>query len=381
MANTVSIDQLRPELWQKKLFKNVMDDNFFSRFTGEGENNIVQSLSDLKKSRGDQVTVPLTAKLMGNGVVGDAEKEGNEESINAYYDTVAIDSWSTQVRLTGELDEQKNAYNMRDDAQNKLSVHLKEFIERQIFLKLGGVNNTTLTDVAGNIVGTRATWSNPPAQVPTADTGNGYGNRYLCADYTSGADSLAATDLITPELISRAKYKAMQKQANGLPKVNPLRIDGMEHYVMFIHPWQGFDLKNNATFAQAQREAGVRGNSNRIFSGALGMWDGVILYEHEYVPFLDVSAAGYNFNSADAGTIFGGGTVDCFRALLCGQQAAIMAQTNKSMKMVEKLFNYDSQVGYSTTFMGGIQKTTFTNGTTSLDYGVVAVDTSATSLV
>jgi len=374
MANTVSINALRPELWQKKLFKNVMDDNFFSRFTGESENNIIQSLPDLKKSKGDTVTVPLTARLSGNGVIGDAEKEGQEEAINAYSDAVAINSWSTQVRLTGELDEQKNAYNMRNDAQNKLSIHLKEFVERQNFLKLAGVNNVLLTDVAGNVIGTNYDWSNTAAYVPDADTAAGYGDRYLGADYTSGATSLAATDLLTPELISRAKYKAMQKQANGMPKVNPLRIDGREHYVMFIHPWQAFDLKNNATYAQAQREAQLRGSNNPIFSGALGMWDGVILYEHEYVPFLDVSVAGHSFRGEAVGTNF---AVDAFRAILCGQQAGIVAQTSKSMKMVEKLFNYDSQVGYSTTFMGGIQKTTFN----SLDYGVVAVDTAATALV
>ena len=47
------------------------------------------------------------------------------------------------------------------------------------------------------------------------------------------------------------------------------------------------------------------------------------------------------------------------------------------LKMVEKLFNYDDQVGFAATFMGGIQKITFN----SVDYGVVSVDTAATALV
>ena len=381
MSNTSSIAPLRPEIWQKELTANVMDDNFFSRFMGEGDNNIIYVKNDLKKSAGDTVTIPLTAKLSGNGVTGDNEAEGNEEAITSYYDQVAIDQIRQQVRLTGKLDEQMNAFNMREDAKNKLSMWLKEFIERQIFLKLAGVNNTSLTDVAGNVVGTRATWSNSPSRVPNADTTAGYGYRYLCADYTSGATSLAATDLLTPELISRAKYKAMQKQASGLPKVQPLRIDGGEHYVMFIHPWQAYDLKNNATFAQAQREAGVRGDSNRIFSGALGVWDGVILYQHEYVPFLDISVAGNNFYSASTGTDFA--AVDCFRALLCGQKAGCMVQTKDSMFMVEETFDYKNKVGYCTGLIGGIQKLTFANsaGTDVLDYGVVAVDTAATALV
>jgi N4-gp56 family major capsid protein len=143
---------------------------------------------------------------------------------------------------------------------------------------------------------------------------------------------------------------------------------------MFIHPWQAYDLKNNAVWSQAQREAGTRGDGNKIFTGALGMWDGVIIYEHEYVPFLDISVAGHNYELTGSGTDF---SADCFRALLCGQQAALFAQTTESFQMVEETFDYKNQVGYATALIGGIQKLTF-NG---LDYGVVSVDTAATALV
>lgn len=374
MANSISIDALRPEIWQKELTKNVMDNLYFKKFMGEGENNIVQVKNDLKKSPGDTITIPLTAKLSGNGITGDSELEGQEEAINAYSDAVAIDQIRNAVRLTGKLDEQKNVYNMRQDGKNKLSMWLQEFIERQIFLKLAGVNNTTITDVSGTVVSAQALWSNTPAQVPTADTAAGFGTRYLCADFTNGADSLATTDLLTPELISRARIKAGQKIASGGPRVNPIKIDGVNHYVMFIHPWQAFDLKNNATYAQAQREAQSRGSDNPIFTGALGVWDGVIVHEHEYVPFLDISVAGNNYFAAASGTDI---SADCFRAILCGQQAAVMAQTGESMKMVEETFDYQNKVGYATGLIGGIQKLTFN----SIDYGVVSVDTAATALV
>ncbi|MCP3684358.1 MAG: N4-gp56 family major capsid protein [bacterium] len=376
MGNTVSTDALRPELWGKEVWKNVIDGMYFTNngLMGTGENNVIQIMDNLKKSKGDTITVPLTAKLTGNGVNNDAELEGNEEKINPYSESINIAKKRFAVRLTGTLDEQKNAFNMRTDAKNKLSMRLQEFIEQQVFLKLGGVTNTTLTDVAGNVVGTDCAWSNTPAYVPDADTAAGYGDRYLGADYSSGATSLAAADQLSPELISRAKTKAMQKQSSGMPKVTPLRINGESHYVMFIHPWQAFDLKNNAVFAQAQREAQTRGRDNPIFTGALGIWDNVVIKVHEYVPFLDASVAGNSFRGAATGTDF---AVDAFRALLCGQQACVMAKAGSSDKMVEKLFNYDDQVGYAVSFMGGIQKIEFD----SKDYGVVAVDTAATALV
>ena len=206
-----------------------------------------------------------------------------------------------------------------------------------------------------------------------AETVLGYGERYLCSDYTGGTDNIAATDIITPELISRVRVKA--QLAN--PKIQPVKIDGKNHYVLFIHPWQAFDLKNNATFAQAQREAQQRGNDNPIFTGALGVWDGVIIHEHEYVPhILAATSTAMNFQAAASGTQFISG-VHVFRALLCGQQAAVFAQTGESMSMVEESFDYKNKVGYATGLIGGIQKIAFNNE----NYGVVHLDTSGTILV
>jgi len=372
MANTVSIDALRPEIWQKELFKDVMDNLYFTQngMMGKDENNIVFVKDDLTKQKGDTITLPLTTKLTGNGVSGDNELEGNEEAISAYSEAVVIDQKRFGVRLTGMLDEQKNAYDMRKDAKNKLSIRLQEFIERQMFLKLAGVTNTTLTDIAGDVVAADCAWSNTPDYIPDADTNAGYGNRYLCADYSAGATSLAATDLITPSLISRVKIKAKVAK----PKVLPLKINGKNYYVLFIHPYQAFDLKNNATFAQARREAEARGKENPIFTGALGIWDGVVIHEHEYVPWLDVSVAGNSFRGAASGTNF---AVDTCRALLCGRQAAVFAKAKNPNGWVEKSFDYKNKTGFATGLIGGIQKVMFN----SKEYGVVALDTAITSLV
>lgn len=372
VGNTVSIDAMRPEIWQKELFKDVMDNLYFTQnnMMGKDENNIIQIKDELKKEAGDTVTFGLTAKLSGNGVSGDDELEGNEEKINAYSESVVISQKRFGVRLTGILDEQKNAYDMRKDAKSKLSTRLQEFIERQFFLKLAGVTVGTLTDIAGTVISADYAWSNTPDAISATDSNAGYGARYLCADYSAGATSLATTDLLTPALISRARVKA----ATAAPKILPIRVGGKNYYVMFIHPWQAFDLKNNATFAQAQREAAARGAENPIFTGALGVWDGVIIHEHEYVPFLDISVVGHSFTATASGTDF---SADTFRALLCGRQAAGYAQAKNPNGWVEEKFDYKNKTGFATGIIGGIQKIMFN----SKEYGVIAVDTAATALV
>lgn len=370
MANTVSIDALRQEIWQKELFEDVMRGMYFTEkgMMGEDENNIVFVKNELTKSKGDTTTVGLTARMSGNGVSGDAELEGNEEAIAAYSEQILIDQKRFAVRLAGSLDEQKNAYDMRKDAKNKLAIRLQEFLEMQFFLKLGGVTNTTINDVNGVVVGADAAWSNTPDAIPNAHMAAGTGARYICAN-SGGGDALAATDLMTPELISKAKVKA--KMAN--PKIQPLRIKGENFYVMFIHPWQAYDLKNNATFSQARREAEIRGEKNPIFTGALGVWDGVIIHEHEYVPFLDVSVAGNNFSAAGSGEDF---AVDTFRAIFCGRQAVAYTPAKVKKGWVEKSFDYENKTGFATGIIAGLQKVMFN----SKEYGVIAIDTAATDL-
>jgi len=367
-GNTGSTAGLKSQGWAKDLHADAIDQLYFNQIgvMGKGDNYIVSIDDELSKVKGEKKTFGISYKLnSGKGTTGDSELEGNEKVLQDYSQDVAIDQIREAVRLKGSLEEQKTAYDMRMNAKSQLATWKAEMIERQIFFKLGGVNNTSLTDVNGVAVAELCAWSNAPAQVPAADTAAGTGDRYLCAD-SSGADSLASTDIITPQLISRAKKKAMLAS----PRIQPLKVNGKNYFVMFVHPNQAYDLYYNATFAQARREAEVRGKENPIFTGALGVWDGVVIHEHEYVPYLDISVAGHNFNSATVGTDF---SADCYRALLCGRQAVCYADCKNPKGWVEETFDYSNKVGFATGLIGGIQKTAFN----SLDYAVIAVDTAS----
>ena len=376
MANTASIAALRAQLWDKELFANTMAELYFTQkgMIGTGSDNIIQVKDDLTKAKGDRITFGIGYKLSGDGVTGDNELEGNEEAKNTYSDVVLIDQIRNAERLEGELDSQKAAYNTREEAVKDGKVWIAEFIEKQIFMKLGGVGTTTLQDVGDSVYSGRAAWSNTGDPVPNADEGAGVGARYLCAD-ASGLDAMAATDVLTTKLISKARVKA-ETSVVGRPRIRKIRVNGEQYYVMFIHPWQACDLKTNASdvWAQAQREAQVRGDKNPIFSGALGVWDGVIIHSSDFVP---VAQAATKFSSV-------GQTTACqsFRSLLCGAQAGLMANASPKGRgvaptfMVEKTFDYENKVGYAVGYIGGIQKATFN----SIDYGVVAVDTGATDL-
>lgn len=364
--NTVTIDALRQELWSKDLLDDVMRDVTNSmQFMGEGSNNIVQVSRELQKKKGDVETYGLVARLNGDGITGDDELEGNEESMNSYAEQVSIDQIRNAVRLKGKLDAQKVVYDQIKGARENLRIWMKEFLCRQIFLKLGGVTNTTLVDTNGIVVSARALWSNTPDFIPDADEAAGTGARYLCSE-TTGTDGMASNDTMTLDVVTKAA--AVARLAN--PQIQPLDIDGESIYVMYLHTLQARDIRLSSDWKTAQENAKIRGDKNPVFRGALGYWSNVLLLENEFVPWLDVSVSGNSFRGAATGTDC---AVDCARALLCGRQAVLYAEASNPEALIVGDFDYKNKEGVAAAFIGGLQKAMFN----SKEFGVIAVDTAA----
>lgn len=366
MANTATISALQQSLWSKDLLDDVMRDvKNVMQFVGDGPNNVVQISRDLATKKGSNETFGLVARLKNDGVTGDDELEGNEESMLSYDENVVIDQIRNAVRLKGKLDAQKVIYDQIASARENLRTWLKEFIIRQIFFKLGGVTNTTLTDTNGVVIGGRATWSNTPDYIPDADEAAGSGNRYLCAKST-GTDAIGVGDTLTLDLVTSAYTKA--KLTN--PQIQPLDLDGDSAYVMFVHPLSARDLRKSSDWKTAQEYAKVRSDKNPVFRGALGYWSNVLLIENEFVPWLDTVAAGNSFRGAATGT-------DCLvnisRNLLCGRQAVLMAEASNPEALVVETFDYKNKDGVAVSYIGGLQKAMFN----SKEFGVIAVDAAA----
>lgn len=366
MANTITIDALRQELWSKELLADVMRDvENVMRFMGEDQNSVVQVNRNLMKQKGDTETFGLVARLSGFGVTGDDELEGNEESMSSFSEQVLIDQIRNAVRLKGKLDAQKVVYDQIKVARENLRVWMKEFYIQQIFLKMGGVTNTTLVDVNGVVVGTRALWSNTPDFIPDADEAAGTGNRYRNVAKVSTA-SLTSGNILTLDTITEAATQATL--AN--PKLQRISGDGEDFYVMYVHPLSARDLRKSSDWKTAQENAKVRSDNNPVFRGALGFWSNVLLLENEFVPWLDVSVAGNSFRGAATGTDC---AVDVARNLLCGRQAVLVAEASNPEALVVEQFDYGNKDGVAASFIGGCQKPIFN----SKEFGVIAVDAAA----
>lgn len=334
MAQTQSISALRAKLWYKNLFADVQTMVFMDRFMGEGPNNPIQVCRDLTKGKGQYIEFGLSTKLSGDGVSGDDELEGNEEEILTYQTELAIDQLRHAVRLKGRMDEQKVAYNMRQDAKEKLKIWWAERIDRDIIAKLSGDTSKTF------------------ANTPTAPTSG----RVIYAGGAANENALTATMVMDTKVLDAAKEKALTVS----PKVRPIKMDnkqntGEAYYVVLMHPYQLTALRKDPVWNQAQREANSRGADNPILSGAAGIWNGMAIFQHELA---------YTFTN--------GGSVACARAILMGQQAAIFG-IGEDERWVEEEKDYKNKWGISAGRIFGTIKPVFN----SQDYGLITISTAA----
>ena len=316
--NQVNIPaNLVPKVWAKKVWHEGVKDSYFDKFTAMDGSNVVHQNKDLTNVKGDSVVFGLMMNLTGSGVEGNRQKlSGAEDTLNIYDFTVQTQLVRNAVSRF-EADDQKSQFDMLKEIKVVLKQWLSDWLDNKLISKLS---------------------YNPS---------NG---EVLYASAAGTQSSITANDKLTTTIISRAKRKAMMHA----PKVQPIKVDGMDKYIMLVHPWAARDLKDDPKWLAAQQNANVRGSKNPIFTGSLGEYDGVILYEYERVLSSNIGASSANV---------------C-QNLLLGKQAACFAVA-RPVKHIEQIDDYGNIAGNGIAFYSAVEKTKF-NG---LDYGIINVMT------
>ncbi|WP_209434547.1 DUF4043 family protein, partial [Klebsiella pneumoniae] len=77
---------------------------FIKKFLGSDEGAMIQRITELTKDeKGEKVLIHLVADLVGDGVIGDNNREGMEEEMMSYSQEITIDLISHQVLSKGKL--------------------------------------------------------------------------------------------------------------------------------------------------------------------------------------------------------------------------------------------------------------------------------------
>lgn len=339
-------DNLAVKLWSKKLAHEALKETFIFKFIGSDENSLIQIKEETSKSPGDKITVGLRMQLTGDGVAGDGTLEGNEEALTTYSDAVYIDQLRHAVRSAGKMSEQRVPFSVREEARMGLQDWFADRMDRAFFNQVGG--NTGQTDQ--RYTGSQATIA------PSS-------NNWIFAGGTTAESSISAT---TTHKFSLTLIDVCVEKAKTLsPMIRPIKLKGEDYYVMFLHPYQVTDLRIASSAAGSWydiQKAAITGGQitgNPIFTGALGMYNNVILHSAYRVPAV-VSTQ-----------------TTAYRSVFCGAQAAAIAygrdNAPERFSWVEELFDYGNQLGVSAGCIWGMKKLQFN----SQDFGTIVASTYA----
>lgn len=334
---------LAVKLWSEKLFREALYQTEAAKFMSSGQDSVFQLLNDTAKGAGDKITYGLRMQLSGDGVTGDATLEGNEEALTTYSDSILIDQLRHAVRSSGKMSEQRIKFDVREEAMAGLADWWAGRIDTSLFNQLAGNTGQTNTAYTGN----NATVAPSSTRIYYA---NGVANETQVA-------SASASNVMKLKFIDYA----VEKARTATPLIRPVKVNGEDKFVLFLHEYQVTDLRTDASTAgnwfdiQGKALQGGAGSKSPIYTGALGEYNNTIIHRSKRIPFV---------------------TAGAYRAIFCGAQAGTVAFGQnysgvEGQKWVEKAFDYGNQLGVSSSLIWGAKKSIFN----SVDFGTIVLST------
>lgn len=232
-----------PTYWADRLTADAINRAFWgARFEGkEGSRKPIIVNEDFTKKPGETIKFNTVSQVFTAGVTGESTLENNEDQLALGQYTLTVDWLRNAISYTKNLEKRVN-FNIAQTIRTELSDWLKRKID---------------TDMTKSIIANSS-------------------NTIYAGDATTEA-GLGTNDHFGTEEIDRIKL-ALSRTAI------PIRSEGAdgeeeEYYGCVISEIDEYWLKGDTVWNQAQRDAGPRDyNKNRLFTGALGIYNGIILY-------------------------------------------------------------------------------------------------------
>lgn len=330
---------LVPKYWSRKYLEDSFEKDPLKPFYG----SIIATEYDLTKTKGDTIEVPIVGLLTGSGVTDDGNYDGDIGALPLYNMPVTIHEHGRAAGLNGKMTEKSCALRTRTLTMKGLTKWRAAFNARAVIDALSGLKLHTL---GGNVLGASGLaldGNNDQIQCVTqvvpnytrgdtamryyaggqAASNGAYNGRVADISLLDKTHYVFGTKVI--EAVRRMAEKTVDGYGNLISPIERVKVNGRMLYVMLISQEQARDLKADPAWRTGHENADVRGLENSIFSGALGVWDGVLLVE------TDLLHSRYGKNGITATEYFDSTTVTCasgeavHRALFLGENAVAFA--------------------------------------------------------
>ena len=120
VTNFAGLNSKQKIVGSRDVWSAARDQMFVKKFLGTGPGAMIQRITELTKTeKGEKVLMQLVADLVDDGVIGDDEREGNEEAMQSYAQTLNIDLITHSVRNKGKMSDQKTVIKFREMGKDR----------------------------------------------------------------------------------------------------------------------------------------------------------------------------------------------------------------------------------------------------------------------
>lgn len=350
-------------------------------------------ITDLNKGSGDTVTVDCFNILEGRPIMGDERLQGKFMALDTSRAEVYLDQMRAGVESGGRMTQQRTKHNLRQIAKAALVGWWQRTTDQIKLIHLAGARGSQNT----------AEWNIPlasdsyfskilvnPVLAPTY-------NRHFYAGDATALSNLDTTDYL--KLTDLDRLRTLLDESDN--PLQPVMLDGdfaAEEdplWILLVSPRvYGNLLRQSGTAAirTFQQNAMQRGAKNPLFTGTVGLWNGILVKKmpRTFIEFqsgetvtVATSAAAYTETTATVAAL--GANYPVHRCLLLGAQAVAEvfgkdSRSGQSFAWNEELTDHKAVVEHSVHTIGGYKKLRFKNKAgADYDYGVAVIDTVAPS--
>lgn len=354
------------KFWSKRLARESIKATEIMQYADDSADAALMIESGLSKEAGDNVTITLRLRGRGRGVTENTPQEGNEESLGTANDSLTINELSHAFRSKKKgITQQRIPWDIAAELNAALQDWWAERLDDVGFAHACGYTPFNAVD------GIEDGAYNGFNTILAPSTGR---QLWCSADHTND-ETLDTDDIFALSHIDRAVELAQTGGSTGLPPIRPIKNSTLNSmgadYVVYIHPSQATQLRNDATQWSAIEKAKIQGGkttANGYVTGALGVYNKTAIMTSARVT------PGVHHTS-------GASVANTRRAVFMGAQALVCAFGKgygpSKWQVEEEPFDYKRQVGFAGLCVFGVKGSRYTIDGTSHDFAKIVLSSYA----
>lgn len=264
MATWAETDPRVRQQYGREITKISTEMNWWNKFINNSETAIIMTDLRAEKPEGGTVRIYFRDDIEGDGVFGNQNFDENRGKQNSLYQDVDYELFGQSVVSKNKKIESKMAAeNFRQKTKTDLPKWIATRTDRIITAKLtAGATNIAACSAASGVYAANVTTS-----IKAGDVLSVQAIREMKKRAKNGKDGAGNPH----PMIEPAFKKAVTREGDI--------ADYIDYYVLVVGQYGANQLKNDPEWLESQKLAATRGNTNPLFSGALGEIDGVIVFE------------------------------------------------------------------------------------------------------